>query len=571
MKVDMEILLSLYLNDNEAMSEEQLHCLQEWMDASSDNRRQFVYASYLHRSLHGYLTGSDLQKRFVVPVERQASDDFPKDGYCEAAFWEALAQDEKQAETLVIPSLPEPEELITDVRRRKALLAPGRTRIPISTWISLGSLAAVLMLLVYITHFSRVPAQPVAALLDAVDARWESPIEVGARLYDSDTVYTLLEGYAKLRVDNGVVLYIDAPARFSFGSCDKMNLNHGRLTACVPATAIGFTVDTLNSRIIDLGTEFGVNVSDFGETQVHLFRGKASLVSSLDGQTLESLTLTQEQAKSVGRSGRITTIQLAQNTFIREIDSRSGVVWRGESLSLADIVGGGSGFGSGTRDSGIDPDSGQRRSRLDAVTMTTRPATRRFVETKEFPYIDCIFVPGFDEQPTPIASTGLTCDQFPPTSATLWGYLFNGAWHEGIGVPRHTLMLDNIVLDRSEGRQSLAIHPNMGITFDLRQIRRSLPRLQPVRLRTRAGLSQTAAQFTDSNPKSEFWILVDGQIRLRQRVQMSDGGYEMDIPLSSNDRFISLAVSDGDGDTAFNWAVFVNPVIELETDQITIE
>lgn len=566
MKVDPEILLSLYLNDNDAMTEEQLHCLQEWMDASSDHRRQFVYASYVHRSLHGYLTGSDLQKRFLPPVEQQALDDFPKDGYCEAAFWEALAQDEKQAKTQVIPSPPEPEALITDVRRRKALLATGRTRIPVSTWISLGSLAAVLMLLVYMTHFSRVPAQTVAALLDAVDAKWESPMEAGARLYDSDTVYTLIEGFAKVRVDNGVVFYIDAPARFSFQSCDIMNLNHGRLTACVPSSAIGFTVETLNCRIIDMGTEFGVSVSDFGETQVHLFRGKASLASSLYGQPLESITLTQEQAKSVGRSGRITPIPLAQNTFIREIDSRSGVVWRGESLSLADIVGGGNGFGTGTRDAGIDPDTGTRRDRLDAVVMTTRAATHRFAATKDFPFIDSVFVPGFDAQPTRITSTGVTCDQFPPTSATLWGYLFNGAWHEGIGVPRHPLVLDGIVLDRPEGRPSLAIHPNMGITFDLQQIRRSLHRLEPVRLRTRAGLSKTAAQFTDANPKSEFWILVDGQVRLRRMVQMSDGGYEIDVPLSPSDRYLSLAVSDGDGSTAFNWAVFVNPVIELETN-----
>lgn len=566
MKGDPEILLSLYLNDNEAMTEEQLRWLQEWMNASPDHRRQFVYASYLHRSLHGYLTGSDLQKRFVTPVEKQVPEDFPKDGYCEAAFWEALAQDEKQAETLVIPSPPEPEELITDVRRRKAMLAADRTRIPISTWISLGSLAAVLMLLVYITHFSRVPAQPVAALLDAVDARWESPLEVGEKLYDGAEKYTLLDGYAKVRLNNGVVVLVDAPARFSFLSCDKMSLDHGRLTACVPATAIGFTVDTLNSRIIDLGTEFGVSVSDAGETQVHLFRGKASLVSSLDGQTLESLTLTQNQAKSVDRSGRIAAIQLAQNTFIREISSPNGVVWRGEALNLADIVGGGSGFGSGTHDAGIDPDTGDRRYRLDAAGMTTRAATHRFVATKDFPFIDCIFVPGFDAQPTQIASTGLTCDQFPPTSATVWGYPFNGAWHEGVGVPRHTLVLDGIELDRSREQQTLAIHPNLGITFDLQQIRR-LPRLHPVRLRTRAGLSQTAAQFTDDNPKSEFWVLVDGQVRLRQMVQMSEGGYEIDIPLSSSDRFVSLAVSDGDGSTAFNWAVFVNPVIELEMNQ----
>lgn len=565
MKVDPEILLSLYLNDNDVMTDEQLHSFQEWLNASPDHRRQFVYASYIHRSVHDYLTGNDLHRRFVTPAEPPVSKDFPKDGCCEAAFWEALSLDERHAETLVIPSPSMPEELVTDVRRRKAQLATGRARIPVSSWVSLGSLAAVLMLLVYITHFSGVPAQPVATLLDAIDARWDAPLDVGGRLYNRAEAYTLLEGYAKVGFDNGVVVHFDAPARFVMMSGDKMNLDHGRLTAYVPSTAIGFTVDTPNSRIVDLGTEFGVSVSNFGETQIHMFHGKASLVSSLDGQTLESHTLTQHQAKSVDKSGRIAVIQLAQHTFVREINSQSGVVWRGEPLSLADVVGGGDGFGSGTAGGGIDPETGGVRHDLDDITIRDRSASHRFTVARQVPFIDCIFVPGFDDNPTQVTSTGLTC-QFPPTSAGFWGYPFKGAWHEGHGVSRHTLMLDDTPLDRA-GEPSLTLHPNMGITFDLQQMRQSLSGLTLGRLHARAGLSQTVSRYVDTNPESEFWVLIDGQIRLRRLVKMSDGGFEIDIPISASDRFLSLAVTDGNGDTAFNWAVFVDPCIVLQASQ----
>jgi hypothetical protein len=106
MKVDPEILLSLYLNDNDAMTEEQLHCLQEWMDASSDHRRQFVYASYVHRSLHGYLTGSDLQKRFLPPVEQQALDDFPKTGNGQRQSWKPLLRMKSRQKRRSFPPCP---------------------------------------------------------------------------------------------------------------------------------------------------------------------------------------------------------------------------------------------------------------------------------------------------------------------------------------------------------------------------------------------------------------------------------------------------------------------------------
>ena len=480
-------------------------------------------------------------------------------------FLEELLEQEKTTPT-ARPARSETEPtmpLIQKVERVKV-----ERKISKSSLFSLIASAAAILFLAVFARLSPVPSGvKVAALSDSVHAVWAdmtTAMPQGTPLFTGSEL-VLREGYAEIVFDNHARLTFEAPARLQILTSDQIRLEYGRVYAIIPEQAYGFTITTADSKVIDLGTEFGVEKDAVGNMQVHVMKGKVHLVSSFY-QNKINLLLEQGSAKKLDTQlGQIKAIACDDRLFVRRVDSQTGFLWRGqESLSLADIVGGGSGFGGGALDRGIDPDTGALRYELDAVTIADRAAPHRFVVTKGFPFIDCIFVPGFDTQPTQVASTGLTCNQFPPTSATLWGYPFNGAWHEGLGVPRHTLMLDGLVLDRSEGKESLTIHPNLGITFDLQQMRRSLPGLQPVRLRTRAGLSQTAVQFMDGNPKSEFWVLVDGQVRLRQMVQMSDGGYQIDVPLRSSDRFISLVVSDGDGSTAFNWAVFVNPLIELE-------
>lgn len=440
-----------------------------------------------------------------------------------------------------------------------------------SSILKLLAAAAVVLFVILFDRFAPVKrGVEVATLSDMLGARFSSldnGLKTGQRLQTRYEPYVLQEGVVKIDYDDSIRVIIEAPAEFELQASALLKLNYGRLYTQVGASGRGFTVDTPASRVVDLGTEFGIQANVDGSTQLHVVKGKATLFAGGAQQAKSVISVEAGRAKYVDGQGLgVKDIALQEETFVRNINSLAKMAWRGQkAIDLADLVGGGNGFGGGALNGGIDPDTGTLRYELGADTITTRAASHRFVATKDISFIDSIFIPGFDEQPTQISSTGLMCDQFSPTSATVWGYLFNGAWHEGVGVPRHTLMLDGVVLDRSGG-PSLAVHPNMGITFDLQQMRTSLSGLVPVRLRTRAGLSQTAAQFTNENPKSEFWVLVDGQVRLRQMVQMSDGGYAIEVPLSSRDRFLSLAVSDGDGVTAFNWAVFVHPVIELETN-----
>ena len=551
-----ELVLKLF---DDCISPEETERLEQWLEQTPG-----AAGHYLDLSLHYSFL---VKEKFPLCSGYPLAHSVPQLN----RFLEELLEQEKTTPTAEVASVKsEPSRmLIQKVERVKV-----EHKISKSSLFSLIASAAAILFLVVFARISPVQSgTKVAVLSDSVHAVWADQATAmpnGTSLFTGSEL-VLQQGYAQIVFDNDASLTVEAPARFQILTSDQIRLEYGRVYATVPEQAYGFTITTADSKVIDLGTEFGVEKDPAGNMQVHVIKGKVHLVSSFH-QNKINLLLEQGSAKALDTQlGQMKAITCNDRLFVRRVDSQTGFLWKGQdALNLADIVGGGNGFGGGAIDGGIDPDTGTQRYGLDTVMITDRAAQHRFVVTEGFPFIDSIFIPGFDDQPTRVATTGLTCDQFPTTSATLWGYPFNGAWHEGHGVPRHTLILDGIVLDRSEGRQSLTIHPNMGITFDLEQMRQLLPGLAPVRLRTKAGLSQTVAQFLDGNPKSEFWVLVDGQVRLRKMVQMSDGGYEINIPLSSKDRFVSLAVSDGDGDTAFNWAVFVNPLIELENVSITI-
>jgi hypothetical protein len=63
-------------------------------------------------------------------------------------------------------------------------------------------------------------------------------------------------------------------------------------------------------------------------------------------------------------------------------------------------------------------------------------------------------------------------------------------------------------------------------------------------------------------------MLVDGQNRHEHRAKTA--GKKMEdayIPLSDTDRFLTLAATEANDGLGYDWGVFVNPVIELETHQ----
>ncbi len=138
--------------------------------------------------------------------------------------------------------------------------------------------------------------QVVAWLTRAVDCKWrpatssaggaESPerfeLETGTE-FSAGEKLDLATGLAELTFDSGAKVILHAPARFTVDSALAGDLQLGKLTAKVPHTAKGFTVNTPSGKVVDLGTEFGVKVNFDRTMHVIVYVGSVEVKSTSSG------------------------------------------------------------------------------------------------------------------------------------------------------------------------------------------------------------------------------------------------------------------------------------------------
>ncbi|MCI0335497.1 MAG: FecR family protein [Planctomycetes bacterium] len=102
------------------------------------------------------------------------------------------------------------------------------------------------------------------------------PFATGTLLRIGDVISTP-SGVTNLRFNCGVEVLLKGPAELEVISPMRAALRRGTLTARVEEAAHGFQVDTPNSKVTDLGTEFGLSVDEKGATNTVVFSGKVAL------------------------------------------------------------------------------------------------------------------------------------------------------------------------------------------------------------------------------------------------------------------------------------------------------
>jgi hypothetical protein len=161
-------------------------------------------------------------------------------------------------------------------------------------------------------------AQVVATLGASMDAEWEG----GKILVPGSAIpagpLQLKRGLAEVEYPHGATVILQAPVRCVFESSYRLKLQSGRISALVPSEGIGFTVQTPEAMLVDLGTEFGVNSEREGATDVHVFRGQVALGDRLD-KSKGSRLLNQGTAKRV-EAGRGEPQDIPANdlAFVRQ-------------------------------------------------------------------------------------------------------------------------------------------------------------------------------------------------------------------------------------------------------------
>ncbi|WP_075087704.1 FecR domain-containing protein [Verrucomicrobium spinosum] len=170
---------------------------------------------------------------------------------------------------------------------------PVRARL---TWLL--PLAALLAILVMVVNVLRQPARPtptpavttaptkdedevtttsVALLTRGVNLEWVDARSAPALNAPISPGWLKLKaGIAELEFYQGARLVVEGPAEIKLVSAGEAYCVSGRFSAHVPPQARGFRLGTPNGDVVDLGTDFGLDLNS-ATPEVHVFKGEVEL------------------------------------------------------------------------------------------------------------------------------------------------------------------------------------------------------------------------------------------------------------------------------------------------------
>jgi hypothetical protein len=456
-------------------------------------------------------------------------------------FWETLANYENIAPVVETPKKPQERKLIEKVSY------PPREKPAMSTFSIFSvalSAAAILLMAVFVRFAPPRGGIEVATVSDAMDAEWSSgaPLRPGTRLAANSNPIRLTRGIVKLHTDEQVEIILEAPSEFHFSSYSEVSMTYGKLFAHVSGRGYGFSVVTPNSKIVDLGTEFGVLSHIDGNTEVHMYKGKANIFADEKDRRKTSRLLTAGSAVKVdSQNFGIHDIALNEQALVRTIDSEAKLVWRGQkTLRLADLLLGGNGFGTASRQSiAYDPLTGAAIPVTAAISYRSGAGT--FVSVPDSPFLDGLFIPGSGNGDTLVSSAGHRFEDCPKTS---------GMYYANFNCRKDWTFFEPLQQTFEQSRKQfqdpglLYLHSNIGLTVDLNAVRRVVPGLRVSSFSAFAGIIRMGANKPDFS-EADIWVLVDGEVKSSKKSLRADQGYDIHVEISDTDRFLTLVVTDG--------------------------
>ncbi|NOY41203.1 MAG: FecR domain-containing protein [Planctomycetes bacterium] len=141
----------------------------------------------------------------------------------------------------------------------------------------------------------------------------------GAESYRSGDIIRVTRGKLNLRYPCGTKVVLHSPAAYQLISDKDALILAGRLTASVSEAGIGFSVITPRATVVDLGTDFGVEVNNDGATDVVVFQGKVDVEY-------------HDDRVSVQRLNEGEAVHLDVTGTVSRIVSISSLTYSGQSL-----------------------------------------------------------------------------------------------------------------------------------------------------------------------------------------------------------------------------------------------
>jgi hypothetical protein len=195
------------------------------------------------------------------------------------------------------------------------------------------------------TMVAREKSEPLArgfgVVAEHVDAKWsgDTPsIQRGEILPDGPL--SLASGLVQIDLFSGVALIVEGSADFEILSPMEVRIDSGKVRANVPEQARGFRVHTAAGEVVDLGTEFVLEV-DPKRTEVHVIDGEiewhpadAEMLPMQKGEALHIAKSSGEVIPIAHDPHRFPGIEQLEDTLARGRSKRRDA-WLAHSAKLA--------------------------------------------------------------------------------------------------------------------------------------------------------------------------------------------------------------------------------------------
>jgi len=213
----------------------------------------------------------------------------------------------------------------------------------------------------------------------------------------------------------------------------------------------------------------------------------------------------------------------------------------GQGVNLADVVGGGNGFGTGRKGIGLDGRTGKMQERKFGDLGNVKPGN---YAKSTYDFVDGVFVPAKGE--TKISSTQLKATDLPTNGGKAWDMIRNGPV-----ASQFSTKWGGVDYNES-GHSMIGLHANAGITFDLAAIRRATG-ITELRFSTVAGYGGRTV-----DPSAEFRVLLDATLKAHKKIGRNDAvPIEFEIPKDA--RFLTFISTDGGNGYSHDQISFGDP------------
>lgn len=411
----------------------------------------------------------------------------------------------------------------------------------------------------------------VARVVNVSDnAKWAEgagPIDFMVRLNPGEAL-ELLDGLAVIETSSGVRLLLQGHTRFTCVSQERGRLDLGKITAL--AETGQFTVLTPSAEIVDLGTEFAVHVTQTRETELAVLRGEVSVRGREDHPGQVASRLMGGGAAKISPKGKIEPdAQVNTDQFIRNFDVPSA--WDDNRLSLSSVLCGGGLVGA------INPSTGL----IDESTLKEGGGVAKYVSDNNYhpstfhPFIDGTFIVNQTGKRNQVDSDKSTHVTFKQTNGSTFGPIWAKRRTQGLPIAtsgdfweRGSHRFIQKRLRRAEDGM-IGLHANVGITYDLKKVATHTKKRVTSFTTTVANLDcmkeLRPKEFKKVGPpKASFSVLIDGDYRSgRINFARDHKGVEVTVPISEDDRYLTLVSTQAGNSNAFDFVVLVDPYIHL--------